>query len=603
MPLTKKDFDYYKGFIGESIEEHRKQMKDLNQPDEVIASYEGRLVENDGQEYVTTGNITEDYLFIATNTVAPTLYYQMPKPMIKALPGGSPYSAEVLNGMARAYMADAEKKEIQMCILDAFLPYGYGVAKIGYNSRRGTAKKPSIFTAKTEGKKFEDIESTQEYLKYEKSIVLRHSPNKTYLDHTQGWNKDQRVTFEYTRNLKELKDSNLYPLSSNFLNHFKTQGDGDDRKVKLTLFEHWIMINGYAWKLVYIDQWHEELCFGKSKYQTLPMSLLRFNNTPDRKYVTSHGNLGYKAQKELDYQNGIWKSHIDHIRRNHILWKDAFEEQDQNTFKANIIDSVIWSNQPLTAGVYQQVSSNPMGSDMYANMENTRAYLKLLLSTTGGKGGEPDSKLATTEKSKQVGDMMRTAGMQDAIRDFNRDILKKVIKNVIDFGDPKLTIEITKKDVIDPTTGTPITGKKLEIGGDNGFNLKEEIEGDLDLDYLYDIDIASAARPDFAVIRKQLGEAIQLAVGMRPLLQEKGKDIAIDDLLKDYFNTFDTIPNPQKYIIDMTDKEQVAYKQQQELMRQQEALKNMSAEEAKLVKSRGAPTEQAIQTGAERVAV
>jgi len=84
-------------------------------------------------------------------------------------------------------------------------------------------------------------------------------------------------------------------------------------------------------------------------------------------------------------------------------------------------------SKPVTAGVYAQISSNPMGKDVYAGIDNIRGYLKLLLSTSGGKGGETDTEFAYTEKQQAVGDFMRTSGLQDTIRDFAKGILRKMV--------------------------------------------------------------------------------------------------------------------------------------------------------------------------------
>ena len=55
--------------------------------------------------------------------------------------------------------------------------------------------------------------------------------------------------------------------------------------------------------------------------------------------------------------------------------------------------------------------------------------MKLLLSTTGGRGGETDTKFAYTEKQQAMGDFKRTGGLQDNIRDFARDVVRKSIIN------------------------------------------------------------------------------------------------------------------------------------------------------------------------------
>jgi hypothetical protein len=275
--------------------------------------------------------------------------------------------------------------------------------------------------------------------------------------------------------------------------------------------------------------------------------------------------VGAKAQKELNYLNRIWKEHVDKVRRQHLIDGNALTEPGRRVLKANEVDGIVECNRPVTSGVYAQISSNPMGQDVYANIENVRNYLKMIFSVSGGRMGKSDVEFAETEKNQQTGDMMRMSGLQDAIRDFCKDQIRKMVTNLVKFGNPEITVRITGKDVRDPVTGEIITGKELQFGGDNGLNLQSEIMGDIDTDYNFDVDITSATRPDFAVIRQQLADGIQLATSLRPIMQEKGKDIDITEMVKDYFNSYDTIPNPQKYIVDLSEDEKAMLQMKQQM--------------------------------------
>jgi len=591
MPkLTRKDFDFYKGWIAESGKEHAMMMEN-HVPDSIMDAYEGRITERGFTGAKVVGNMPEDYLFIAANTVVPTLFYQVPRPLIRGKREDLKYSAAVIDGLARAYFTDKWKKEIQACIIDGFLAYPFAVMKTGYNSRRGKLEpKTSLLTGQTKtNTDSKSMEASEEYLKFENPFIERVSPRFTYLDHTKEFGKGLKVTFQYERNLQEIIDSNLYSLDSNFLNYFKSR-TGDNRKVKLKLFEHWCMINGYAWKLVYTDEWQEELYWGKTEYKELPYVPMRFNDLGDRLYTVSHGYLAYEAQKELDYQNHIWKEHIDKTRRQHLIDQNILTEDGDKVLKANIIDGIVKCNKP-PAGFYQQITSQPMGKDAYAGIENIRNYLKLLLSTSGGRGGETEAEFAYTEKQQAVGDFMRTSGLQDTIRDFVREILRKEVSYLVKFGDPEVTIQITGKDVKDPNTGQLITGKELVIGGENGFNLQEEIVGDVETDYIYDVDITSASRPDFAIMRKQMGEA--LAVITSPVIDAKlaqeGKKFEVGEFVQDFLNTFDTLVDPQKYVRDLTEEEKAMM-----AMQMAQAQPGMSTQAPE-------PNEEAMNQGAEQL--
>jgi len=110
---------------------------------------------------------------------------------------------------------------------------------------------------------------------------------------------------------------------------------------------------------------------------------------------------------------------------------------------------------------------------------------------------------------------------------------------------------------------------------------------------MFDVDIQSAARPDFPVIRKQIAEGIMLGKQLTPDLQMEGKKINIDLMLKDYFATFDAIPDADKYITDMSQEEKDALAMQ---------MRGGIPPEGGGVPGggEGVPTEEAIATGAER---
>jgi len=557
MPkMNNEDLKYYKSIIDEDKKKHQLMMKQ-HLPEAIMDAYEGKICERNGDEFDVTGNMIEDYLFVSANTIIPTLFYQVPRPIIRGMREDLKYSASVIAGLIKVYARDDFKKEIQTAIIDAFLPYPFACIKTGYNSRTGTySPKPSLLTGQTQGGSDKNMEASEEYLKYEKPFVERQSPRYTYLDSSKPFGKDRRITFEYDRTLAQLIDSNLYQLDSGLISSFKVKNDNDARKAKVKIIEHWCMINGYAWKLVYTPDWHEELAWGKTPYKSLPRELLRFNDLGDRLYTTSHGYLAYEAQKELNYMNELWKEHIDKIRRQHLVDFTGVSEPGQKTLKANEIDGIVECNRPPNT-VYAQISSNPMGKDVYAGIDNIRQYLKLILSTSGGRGGEDQAEFAYTEKQQAIGDMMRASGLQDKVRDFARNILKKMVSNIVKFGDPEITIQITGKNVVDPVTGEVITGKEMQIGGPMGLNLQEEIKGDVEEDYIYDIDITSAQRPDFPVIRAQLKEFIQTLAALEPKLIAEGKKINYSELVNDMANTFETLVDPEKYLTEITPEEQM----------------------------------------------
>src|SRR3990167_5235714 len=123
MPkLSPENLAYYRDVVDTDIKSHNVMLA-TSLPEDVMDAYEGKIAERDGQEFRVVGNHIEDYIFIATNTIIPTLFYQVPRPIIRGMREELKYSAAVISGLVKVYARDDFKKEVQTCIIDAFLPY------------------------------------------------------------------------------------------------------------------------------------------------------------------------------------------------------------------------------------------------------------------------------------------------------------------------------------------------------------------------------------------------------------------------------------------------------------------------------------------------
>ncbi len=586
--LSEKDFKYYKDLAIKDISAHDDLLNSVNRPDDVIAGFNGLFPSSSGKHDVDSRMI-ENYLFIGANTILPSLFFQLPKIQLRAKREDLDFEAAVLSGLINSEFGEDEKLEIQLCIIDAFLPYGFAVMKNGYNSRTGKTKnKASVLTGKTEGgqDKDNDMEGEVEYLKFEKAITVRQSPKFTYLDSTQPFGKGNRITFVYKRTLQQLMDSNLYNLSSNFISYFGARAE-DKRCVDITLNEQWIKEGAYVYKFVWVEGWQEELAWIETIYDEIPSSFLRFNKMGDILYAVSHGTLGIHAQKELNYLNELWKKHIDNIRNQIAAQRDALTKSGQMTLENNEIGGVVWFDKPITQGNILPISSNPMDPNLFNNIVNVREYLKLILSTSGAIGGGPDSDLATVERNKEIGNVLRSSGMQDDIRVFLKDIIKQRIKNILKLGSIERIIKLTGQNLFSPTGKRLDDGAELELGGENGLSLKDIITGNIDTDFIFDIDIVSAAKPDFPIVRKQLVEGAKTVQLIKNELAMAGKQFDWAKWTEMYFDTFDTVPNAKALIKDIPP----------ELAITPEMLATQSAADT----SGGAPTSEQIAQGAEKV--
>lgn len=601
--IDEEDFKFYKRQFDKDKTFHDTEVA-KNFPEHVKMAYQGELhsIESGDHEHHLEDMMIENYLFIFANTALPSLFFQLPRFHIRS--DIFEFQAAVIEALLNKDFNEKDKEENQLAIIDALLPYGYGVIKNGYNSRTGVKKKRNkiaqLFTGKqdTGGDKDNDMEADEEFIKFERSLGIRQSPKATYLDSTQPFGKGNRISFDYDRTLQQLIDSRLYKLSDNFIASFGAKAK-DKREVELKLHEMFILIEGFAHKLVWVDGWQKELAFNKTRYRQLPASLLRFNKMGDILYNISHGKLGLAAQKELNYLNELWKKTIDNFRNQHLVHWDSLTAAGKSTMLANEIGGIVKSDVPLVQGVAIPLQSATPDANLFNNIANTREYLKLLLSVTGGKGGGPDSKLATTERNKALGDALRASGLQDAIRDFLVDQMKQRIKNILTLGSPKMILKLTGENLISPMTGLPIeAGTELEIGGEEGLELKDLITGDIDIDFFFDIDITSAQRPDFPVVRAQILQGAEFAATIEPKVNQEGKKIAWSKLLEDYYSTFDAVPDAKKYIQDMSQDEQKAFAQNLALQAQQEAEKG-----TKKTPTTAVPTETAIEGAAQTVSV
>ncbi len=603
MPLSETDFKFYRDEIKQDITTHDSKLKWINRPEEVKAAYQGRFhhgdmlddSRHDEDPSLQEGKrqIIENYLFISASTALPSLFFQLPRMHIRS--ERLPFEAAVLTSLINKDFNEQDKEENQLCIIDAFLPYGYGVMKTGYNSRTGIVK-PNIFTGKTKGGKSDNLEGENEFLEFERTLAVRQSPKTTYLDRTQPFGKGNRISFVYQRTLQQIIDSNLYTLSSNFIQHFAV-GAKDKRLIKMELTEAFILLKGKVWKLAYVNGWDEEIAWIKTQYDELPRSLLRFNKMGDILYNIAHGTLGLFAQKELNYLTELRKKHVDNMRNQHMIERKALDEGADKTVRANDIGGIVYTNKP-PIGVAIPLTSASADPRLFEETVNVREYLKLLLSTSGAKAGGPDSKLATVERNKALGDALRSSGLQDDIRSFMVHQMKQRIKNYLRLASPEMTLMITGENLEMPGTNEPIEpGTQLQLGGKGGLNLQKLITGELEVDFVFDVDITSAQRPDFPVIREQLAEGIRLGKELLPDLEEKGKTIDFDKQLEDYYQTFDAIPDAKKYIRDMSEEEK-----QRRLQRiQAEAQLRLAEGQGSEGVPTGVPTEEGIAGGAEAV--
>jgi hypothetical protein len=121
--------------------------------------------------------------------------------------------------------------------------------------------------------------------------------------------------------------------------------------------------------------------------------------------------------------------------------------------------------------------------------------------------------------------------------------------------------------------------------------MKELIRGNLDQDFILDVDITSASKPDFPVIRKQILEGATFAAQIEPKINQEGNKIEWSKMVKDFFATFDTIPDAEQYLSQMSEQERLQF---QNLLAQTQA--NLQAGAGKSTPSESQIQAQALKT-------
>ena len=105
--LKPEDFKYYKSLIDDDIAEHNEKLEDVNKPDQVIDAYKGYF-----HDY-HDANMIENYLFIGANTILPSLFFQLPRVLIRAIRKELDWEAAVLSSYINADFGEEEKLENQ----------------------------------------------------------------------------------------------------------------------------------------------------------------------------------------------------------------------------------------------------------------------------------------------------------------------------------------------------------------------------------------------------------------------------------------------------------------------------------------------------------
>lgn len=239
-------------------------------------------------------------------------------------------------------------------------------------------------------------------------------------------------------------------------------------------------------------------------------------------YPMSRAMQAKKPQDELNHYATIQMEHADRSQKKVGVFMGGLTPEGKNAVKSSDVYAIV--EKSINAAVFEQMPTggvDPANKDLQ-NM-NLEAINKVIGSNELAKSGQSESEFATQDQLKAQAFSSNSAAVQDALGDIarqNLDTLKDIIMALWD-GEYYFRI-----------TGIP--------GGEQWYTpemgkLPDILQGD----YLVDVDIISAQRPNPMKDRQEMNELVQalFSPGVAGFLMSNGvkPSIAlIHELIKSY---------------------------------------------------------------------
>jgi hypothetical protein len=212
---------------------------------------------------------------------------------------------------------------------------------------------------------------------------------------------------------------------------------------------------------------------------------------------------------------------------------DGLTKEGQNAVQSSDVYAIC--NKKIPGAVFEAM---PVGGVAPENkdlqMLNTENINKLIGTNELAKSGRSESEFATQDALKNQAFDMNTSAFEDALGDLLRDSLD-TLKDII--------LQLWDGDYYFKITGEP--------GGEMWYTPEMGKLPDLLLgDYLIDVDIVSAQKPNPMKQRSEMMELFQIATSpmVTQLLMAEGKKISIN-FIKELFKAFEK--NPDTIIEDI----------------------------------------------------
>ena len=560
--LDQNSFEYFKRYNSQMISTHESEFMACINPDLMRAHYR-TFKEKNYKDQLSNWEDEEfkEHVLILTrifgtvNTVLPNLYYQNPR--ILAIPEleSTPESAAILTSAMNYYMRVLkQKEENQNCVMNSVF-FGIAWKKIGYQTMSipmdetpETAMTPEeLLRDKSEpGQAIDNLESggNFQYVRKETLFNRSESPLNVLIDHNGTWRDFKVITHRVKRSLhdlsmfagydktivEEIRQKYRYNKGSRF----------DDRDIILDLNEMTIEQRNGMWVMCYVDQHEKPLRYDKALVQDeFPWKPLVLTNEPDVRYPISHLRVASNGQLWVDNLATLIIDIISRQRNQLIINEKALMPGQLQAIQKNKTQGIIRANQPVNAGVFANLASTPLGSDVLSVLailqQNVTEVIGSDAQTVSGKS---INETLGQDKIALMGTQMREAGSLDRVRDWLIDQKQLEGKILQKFSAGEMKLRVEPSDFDNPEAANITAPKVYEfMTPNNPMPLSNTIKGSFN----YNINIYEAIKLDKTVMAKEMDTMIAIAAttDMDEVMMARGMRLRIDKLWEQRVKMFE----------------------------------------------------------------
>lgn len=564
--LSDGDFSFWLRYNDKDRSCHEREFMSEISPDLMRALYRGMRSTADEIKKVGSENsrdhlVTLNRIFTTTNTVLPNIYHQNPKKMAIPTYTSSDLGAGILTAALNYYTRKTgQKAENQEAIMNAWF-FGLGWKKIGYaiateSSNEGPESKLSPVEAaaiKLRQAMGQKPDATQaklvpDIIRYETLTNTSESPCNVLVDHKADLNTYKVITHRLPRTLFDLMNFGEYEpevlkaLEEKF--RYQNGSRFDVREIDLVLNEKMIEQRNGIWILTFVDGFNQPLRYEQLTYEgSMPWSPLAITNEPGVRYPISHMKVASRVQTWIDNVANLQVDILGKMRNQHYVNEKLLSPGQKKAFKQNKIGGIVYGNRPATPGDIMNISSQGVGSDMFAMLAQFQQNATEIMGSTEQRtSGKSRNDTFGQDKLAEMGTQIRESGIVNAVRDWMVRQTRIEAQYLKQFSNDQLIFKITPQDFANPE----FAAQTQEAWGrfrtpDQMMPLRHFIEGEFD----YDVNVYDAVKPDNPNIRRELLEGMQVLAPLQSTFIQEGGRIRLLAMAEKYAKTFETIDMSQ----------------------------------------------------------